>query len=564
MSDLFTIDASGIWFNVGYYKDKVIDEYESLIWVERFIEPGDFTLVVEPTEENIALLTRGTMLGHNDSRVPMLVDTRELKEGKLKVTGKTLEVFFDERYAGLSGTQDEGTPAEQFTLVIDRMQDGTLMGADVYMVFGPIPALITGEMDDGGADKSEFRELHFWDPAYSILLDLAKKHNVDINVFRVPRGIGGHAYDLVFSIYSGQDLTTEQEVNQPIRFSEHLDNYANPSELRSEVGSKTHVIVFPPTTTAAGVIPPIVMSVDDLDFDFESTPFEWRWGVVQPTSTQITNQEINPTGNTWTLSQKKAKLRRMCKALGAKYLRDHRPTAVVDGEVPDDARYRYYSEPNPEGYPTYRLGDTVEIQGHYGGVRKGVVTEFIRSQDASGKRAYPTIKSGAAIRTTSTHPEEKTIVVESHIAVGDYWAAGTYPTVPAVWNADAGVQKVEGFQNLNQPDPGLDNFRFRWGIGSGVSSDYVQFNAPDPKPAGAEEIQVNIVSRLIEGVWYIGFVWRSTTGTWFGTWRPDDMVWHEQTDPGDPLADTSWLMPMPSGWDTNGWAAVTQIMSVAD
>src|SRR5213075_845211 len=58
-------------------------------------------------------------------------------------------------------------------------------------------------------------------------------------------------------------------------------------------------------------------------------------------------------------------------------------TKVVDGEVVPQSQYQYGTD--------YKLGDIVELKGHDNTVQKAQITEFIRSKDATGERAYPTV-----------------------------------------------------------------------------------------------------------------------------------------------------------------------------
>ena len=39
----------------------------------------------------------------------------------------------------------------------------------------------------------------------------------------------------------------------------------------------------------------------------------------------------------------------------------------------------------------YNLGDVIEVEGNTGVVQSARITEYIRSQDAAGEKAYPTV-----------------------------------------------------------------------------------------------------------------------------------------------------------------------------
>jgi len=58
-------------------------------------------------------------------------------------------------------------------------------------------------------------------------------------------------------------------------------------------------------------------------------------------------------------------------------------TKVVDGEVVPQAQFQFGKD--------YGMGDIVELQSLRGDLQRARVTEYIRTQDATGERAYPTI-----------------------------------------------------------------------------------------------------------------------------------------------------------------------------
>ena len=56
---------------------------------------------------------------------------------------------------------------------------------------------------------------------------------------------------------------------------------------------------------------------------------------------------------------------------------------AVDGEIVPDNQFKYGIH--------YTLGDLIEVQGNSGVVQTARITEYIRAQDASGEKAYPTV-----------------------------------------------------------------------------------------------------------------------------------------------------------------------------
>ena len=56
---------------------------------------------------------------------------------------------------------------------------------------------------------------------------------------------------------------------------------------------------------------------------------------------------------------------------------------MIDGEVVPQDEYTFGVD--------YFLGDKVELEDPHGTIQNAVITEYIRSSDARGEKAYPTV-----------------------------------------------------------------------------------------------------------------------------------------------------------------------------
>lgn len=360
--ELFTINQSD-----GYIPHKMIDEYNSLIWTERFIDPGDFQLTLPATRESVQMLRPGTMLGVTTSREPMLVSSRSVNKDKvLTAKGKTIEAFFDERPHSAMLLHDQ--PGVILAKIVTNMQSRRDAANE-------IPGLRNGEMATrlGGSVFENIKA----GKAHTTMLALAKKYNVGMAVYRVERPDG--KFDLVFSSRYGEDRASFDD--NRIVFSPELDNFVNIEELLSDEGAKTVAIVYPPTNLdIAQGLPPMTTTLDNKDY----SGFERR--VVEVTMDFITKASQLEGATT---TERLASLVDMMRERGQAALRPKKK--LIDGEITADARYRYYSERNPEGLPTYRLGDQVVIAGNFTDSMTGILTEYIQSSDPTGSRSYPTV-----------------------------------------------------------------------------------------------------------------------------------------------------------------------------
>lgn len=370
--DLFTI------YPWNYEKAAIIDEYESVIWTERFIEPGDIRLVLPATKDTPWTLMPGSLVGRNNSREIMLIDTRSIQNGLATFTGKTIDGHFNEQFIG-EGTIT-ATPGAVLKEIVRRMQ--ARWAGD-----NKIQDLVLGSVADLG-NTNEVEEDISFGPAGAELVRIATKYSIGMGVYRTRTESG--LYVLEFSTRVGTDLRDQ------IIFSPDLDNLANVKELVSDVNSKEVVISHPPKDLAiskyAGTI-----RADNLP---GSVPFV---RVLELTNDDITYKRLGmgdhpPEWNGWTTTEYiygMGKLKAIMRKRARDKLRHLKKTKAVDGEITPETQYKYYTEPNPYGDIEYRVGDKVKIDGHYSNPIDGIVTEYIQSSDATGERGYPTVAPAA-------------------------------------------------------------------------------------------------------------------------------------------------------------------------
>ena len=55
----------------------------------------------------------------------------------------------------------------------------------------------------------------------------------------------------------------------------------------------------------------------------------------------------------------------------------------VDGEIVPESQFKCGVH--------YNLGDIIEVEGNTGVIQPARITEYIKSQDESGEKAYPTV-----------------------------------------------------------------------------------------------------------------------------------------------------------------------------
>lgn len=355
--ELYTIDPDN-----GYRRDILIDAYESMVWAERYIEPGDITLILPATTKFANLMRPGTLLGLSTSRELMRIGTRLIEGGKLTATGKTLESFFDHRqHDKLTLFDPPGYILGDIVANMQTRKNGV----------HAIPRVRLGDLDwtlDNVVEVVNAGSVH------QSLLTLAKKYLVGMALYWIKRE-DGDGYDLVFSTRKGEDRT---EGSNPIVFSPDLDNFANVKELLSDVDAKNFAVAYPPKNLA------LAEGWDPMEVSLNGNHTGLDRRVAEINMDFITKPE-QLEGET-TEDKQNSLSRMMYDRARAALLPKKR---IIDGEFTPTAQYKYYTEPNPEGRPVYRLGDLVEVRGHFMEPTKSILAEFIHSSDATGSRSYP-------------------------------------------------------------------------------------------------------------------------------------------------------------------------------
>lgn len=344
---------------------EVIDQFESLIWTERWGAFGDFELVIQSTPETRRMLVTDVQLVTNESDRVMTIDTvanEQNAEGRsmLTITGRSLERILDDRiategYSGLTENTDwvlTGTPGNIARYVFQKIcVEGILSAEDI------VPFITEGtnytEETIGEPDVVITANLPIG-TVYETIKELCEIYSLG---FRLIRNLDKS--QLFFEIYTGSDRTSHQSSLAPVIFSPDLDNLNNIKELSSVSGYKNVAYVFNKNGTQV---------VYASDADAQNTGFKRRVMYVEasdvdlPAGPDLTSALIN-------------------KGLDA--LAQNRKLYAFDGEIPQSGSYRYRVD--------YNLGDVVEKRTEEGLTNFMRVTEQIFVSDAEGDRSYPTL-----------------------------------------------------------------------------------------------------------------------------------------------------------------------------
>lgn len=358
-----------ITLNENNQQQKLIENYDSLIWTERYNTLGDFQLLTGNIDEFMGLLPEGTVVSLRETSVPMIVETHEIQRPKnkptqLKITGRDYCSILDRRVA----IQDVVASLEDWAVVAKIPSDvahfiiheicveGILDPLDIF----PPEKVLFLTPDDYLTSTGPNRQFSVQrGKLLSAVLGLIQSQAVaDPTTIPESPAVEPHGIRAMrpnttgtaigIEIYKGTDRS------DAVRFEASRDLLDDGKYLFSKVGSANEAYILGKTsafrmtkgTTPASGLDRRVMLVD---------------------------------GNTSGIDDEDA-----IKTEGARALSLAHETALFDGSVNQDlSPYTYNLH--------YFLGDIVKTVGDYGLDTKSRVTEYIRSEDNTGQKAYPTL-----------------------------------------------------------------------------------------------------------------------------------------------------------------------------
>lgn len=363
-----------------FLKKDVIDGFHSIIWTERYYGDSEVELTVPVSAEMISKLPIGSFLGLNESDEIMILETMDIKDGKIKFKGIGILPWLDNRFVRTSSFHEDRY------WYIDAVSPGWALWAIVYYMCVEGSPYLNGSISTGipnpetlaipqlglnayEATGAAIRVGVPYGPVYKALKEIATTYEIGMQI--IFDSLSSPV--LGFRSYKGLDRTSGQTDNPPVRFSPQMDSFTDIQELQSIAALKTLVYSFAP-----GLNP------EEGELDLRTVP-----GVSALTGPQYTGFDLRALlvfADDITTDQvggNSAILLDILNSRAQDALTTNHFVKTVDGEIVPTNQFQY-------GVHFY-LGDVIEVEGNTGTVQTARVTEYIRSQDSSGEKAYPTV-----------------------------------------------------------------------------------------------------------------------------------------------------------------------------
>lgn len=370
--DFLTLD-SALASTTRFQPTRLIENYSSLIWTERYWSSGDFELITADVERTLQALPLESFVAIRESTVPMIVESHKIDKPKgkgavLTVKGRSFESVLERRATFSEVNRNAAPPrtAESVRITASKVSDAgykmmrNAIGDSVARA--DLPAVSPANVNDViphlnlvlPTDYAAGNGTPFEIKAGSLLPVLLEMLEVNRHGIRAVRpAVASTKTTVDIEIYNGADLRTTAI------FDARFDQFDSANYLLSYQGSTNVAYVYGPggvtarnktTTTPSGLDRRVVV-VDEMS-----------------------DQTLNDANRD---------------ARGLIELYKNNAIALFDGEVANQVVQRF-NKPIAQG--GFGLGDILLFRGEYGIERPMRVAEWVRSSDSNGETAYPTFQ----------------------------------------------------------------------------------------------------------------------------------------------------------------------------
>lgn len=423
-------------YTTSYLPDYLIEGYSSLIWTERFEDPGEFEVRTVDVDRVSALLPEDTLVSHLDTQEVMIVETQEIEENanghaELVVKGRSADSFLENRFVEATYQKKRkmrypySATSAAAVLIYNAICNNT--GRDLsrgdsnaetpelndypYTTLDQIGnVIVTESVQAEGPVRNWLLEEGM---LYPQLREILNMQNLGLRTMRPSGGTGGNmvgikaqlaergvpvrtavsnVQSLRFDIYQGVDRRNSVQFS---RLQGHFDkakylqsnrDFRTVCEVKSEFDGAD---IYRNGTEAAYT----GWRRRTMEYDGgapEIPPEPEKPEELRKNATKKEKEDRAEEMDKWLTKHAKWKNKKNAivaefraensqKALGE--LRKARRTSMFSGDISALAPYQFKTH--------YNLGDIVTLFGDYGRVQPMIVSEHVRTEDRSGDRGFP-------------------------------------------------------------------------------------------------------------------------------------------------------------------------------
>lgn len=334
----------------------IIDQYESLIWTDRYNEAGDFEIYMFADKKVIDLLKTDYYLWTKSSDHVMIIEEIQIKtdfdEGnKLIVKGRSLESILDRRVIWEQTKLTDGIQN-----VIKKLVEDSIINPKIAS--RKISNFIFDTVDN--SVLNDYISVQFTgDNLYEAIVKLCQEKKIGFKVLL------DESNNFRMSLYVGEDRTYEQSKNPFVIFSPNYENIVSSNYYESVKEMKNIALVAGQGEGTARKTAIVYKSIAEPDGLGRKEYF---------TDARDTTKDEEMSDNAYSI---------MLKERGLKDLDNFKFKKTFEGEMETSKMFVYNRD--------FFIGDLIQFENEYGIEGKVRVSEIVMNTSTSGYTTVPTL-----------------------------------------------------------------------------------------------------------------------------------------------------------------------------
>ena len=345
-----------------------INKALSVMWVERYLDAGEFEIKAPLSSGLRDFLPVGTLISHTDTMEVMIVENHQVideerNDPSLIITGRSFDTYLENRIVGTNLARAGSsiseyilaagyTPGQAVKLINDHIVSPPAAANDVLtnvLAQTDLTTITGGPQDARTINRGT---------VYERLRELLHVDDLGIRTIRKnPFGIGtGAATQTLLNVYSGVNKTNN------VIFSWKSGDFDKIEYLFSLKNQKNSAVVVSRYCWTA----------------VDTGPFKYDRRIMLVNADDLDGHlSAIPTGGALTTLLAKMVVR------GQQALKAQQYVTIGSADISNMSKYQYRKD--------YNLGDIVMLDGNYGNILAVRVIEYAEIEDEDGQSGHPTL-----------------------------------------------------------------------------------------------------------------------------------------------------------------------------
>lgn len=338
----------------------IMDDYESLIWTERYYAHGDFEIYESMQSRILGYIQQDFYIQNPTSEHVMIIEqiqiTTDLEDGNhMIITGRSLESLLNRRIIWKKKVLN-GNLQDSIEILLN---ENLINPADSSR---KIPNFIFKRSTNPRITDLKINAQYTGDDLYDVVQTICESNSIGFKITLNDKN------QFVFELYSGENRSYDQLDNPYVVFSPTFDNIINSNYIESTKKLKNIALI-----------------------GGEGDGDNRKYAVVGKSQNGMDRRELfvdardisSYVGNGTTITNDEYILQ--LQQRGVKKLIENSTTKLFEGKIDATNLFIYGKD--------FFKGDIVQIVNEYGIGSKVRITEVVSSEDKNGISVYPTFKT---------------------------------------------------------------------------------------------------------------------------------------------------------------------------